>query len=428
MSVYQYPMELSNVSSSILMTACDEYLACHECDLLIQIKNLDEGHKASCPRCGFLLTAKHKNASQRVLAFSLTALFFLALSFVFPFLVFSAQGQERTVTLMQSITVMVSENFTSLAVLIFISIIVVPMFYLLSAIYIYIKINAKNISPRLVFFMKLIGHLKHWSMAEIFLIGILVSFIKILSLADVQLGLSFWCYVFFVFAMTAAVLHIDNHQLWKIYKAKKPTVHQQLPDCKQHQSCHVCGDIADDKCKSCQTCHTRLHHRIENSIQQTWALLITSIVLYIPANFLPIMRTNFLGEETANTILGGVVVLWEHGSYPIALIIFIASVLVPVGKIIALGWLCYSVQIKSEKSQQQKTVLYRATELVGRWSMVDVFVVAVLVALIKLGNIMSIYPGWGALAFAAMVIVTVMAALSFDPRLIWDPVNEEKFA
>jgi paraquat-inducible protein A len=403
-----------------------KHIACHECDLLVQLTHLAEGCKAICPRCGYTLTANHRNARDRVIAFSLTALVFLGLSFVFPFLTFSAQGQDRTTTLMQSISVMITEDFTSLAAIIFITIIVIPALYLFSAIYVYVSLKSARLLPGTHATMKLIGYLKNWSMADIFLIGILISFIKIMSLADVSLGLSFWSYVFFIISMTAAVLHIDRHQVWQWIKQKEKLPVTPVPKSGIHQGCHVCTELADASKEICSTCGAHLHLRIKNSVQKTWALLITAVFLYLPANMLPIMRTNFFGEETTNTILGGVLVLWEHGSYPIALIIFIASVMVPVGKIIALGWLCYSVQTQSQKSYQQKTQLFRVTELVGRWSMVDVFVVAILVALIKLGNIMSIYPGWGALAFAGMVIVTVMAALSFDPRLIWDSINKKK--
>ena len=403
-----------------------KHIACRECDLLVKLTHLAEGCRALCPRCGYTLTTNHRNAGDRVIAFSLAALVFLCLSFVFPFLTFSAQGQDRTTTLMQSITVMITENFTSLAVIIFITIIVIPALYLLSAIYVYMSVKSSRLFPGTHTMMKLIGHLQHWSMADIFLIGILVSFIKIISLADVSLGLSFWSFVLFIISMTAAVLHIDKHQIWQWIKENENFHAATVPESGRHQGCQVCTDIADASKRICDTCGSHLHLRIKNSVQKTWALLITSLVLYVPANMLPIMRTNFFGEETTNTILGGVFVLWEHGSYPIAVIIFIASVMVPIGKIIALSWLCYSVQMQSQRSYQQKTQLFRVTHLVGRWSMVDVFVVAVLVALIKLGNIMSIYPGLGAVAFAGMVIITVLAALSFDPRLIWDPINKEK--
>jgi paraquat-inducible protein A len=173
----------------------------------------------------------------------------------------------------------------------------------------------------------------------------------------------------------------------------------------------------------CTLCESTKHVQKDSDLQTTWAFLITSVLLYLPANFLPIMSTTFLGERTGNTIMGGIITLWHHGSYPIALIIFIASVFVPAAKIVALTWLCLSVHFNSNKSLKEKTQLYRITEFVGRWSMVDIFVVAILVALIRMGNIMSIDPGLASLAFAAMVITTMISAMSFDSKLIWKPEN-----
>lgn len=192
------------------------------------------------------------------------------------------------------------------------------------------------------------------------------------------------------------------------------------------QGCSICTAVATTESTECALCGSKLHHGFDQSIQRTWALLLTSVVLYLPANFLPIMVTRFLGEDTNSTIIGGVVTLWEHGSYPIALVIFVASVLVPVGKILVMGWLCLSVQRKSTFALSHKMTLYRVTEFVGRWSMVDVFVVAILVALIHLGNVMSIFPGVAALAFAAMVVTTMLAAMAFDPRLIWRTAQRDK--
>ena len=185
------------------------------------------------------------------------------------------------------------------------------------------------------------------------------------------------------------------------------------------QGCSVCTAVGPAEKTLCGVCGSRLHAGPGHSIQETWAWLITSVVLYSPANFLPIMHTTFLGRDSANTIFGGVVRLWEHGSYPIALVIFVASVLVPIVKILVLAWLCISVQLRSKLVLPQKSRLYRVTEFVGRWSMVDVFVVGILVALVQLGNIMTILPGAAALAFAAMVATTMLAAIAFDPRLIW---------
>lgn len=189
--------------------------------------------------------------------------------------------------------------------------------------------------------------------------------------------------------------------------------------------CPVCTHVGPADTEICGVCGHTLHAGWDESIQKTWAWLITSVVLYVPANFLPIIRTRLLGQETENTILGGVVTLLHHGSYPIAIVIFVASVLVPLGKIFVLSWLCLSVQFQSTLLVTQKIKLYRVTEFVGRWSMIDVFVVGILVALIQLGNVMSISPGVAALAFAGMVMTTMLAAISFDPRLLWESANRD---
>jgi len=190
-------------------------------------------------------------------------------------------------------------------------------------------------------------------------------------------------------------------------------------------SCHICGKLSHGTLERCPRCNESLHVRKPQSLQRTMALLITSCVLYIPANVLPITVTFQFGNDLKSTIIGGVILLWEHGSYPVALVIFIASVMVPSAKIIALFWLCLSVSKKRIQRLQERTVLYRITEFIGRWSMVDVFVVTILVALVQLGGILSFEPGGGALAFAGVVIFTMFAAMSFDPRLIWDATTKK---
>jgi paraquat-inducible protein A len=189
--------------------------------------------------------------------------------------------------------------------------------------------------------------------------------------------------------------------------------------------CHICYKLAPESLHECPRCRASLHLRTPQSLHRTLALLITAMILYIPANVLPIMTTTTLGSETESTIVGGVLLLVQMGSYPVAAVIFIASVMVPIGKFIALTLLYWSVVRRHATSHRQRTVLYRATEFIGRWSMVDVFVVTVLVALVSLGGIMRITPGVASVAFGGVVIVTMLAAESFDPRLIWDQLADD---
>jgi paraquat-inducible protein A len=189
-------------------------------------------------------------------------------------------------------------------------------------------------------------------------------------------------------------------------------------------ACHLCLKLADASLHECPRCGEPLHQRKSNSLQRTLALLVTACVLYIPANMLPIMVTDQFGNPTDSTILGGVVLLIDMGSVPIAAIIFIASVMVPLGKLIALFYLCWSVAENKQTDCRQRTVMYRAAEFIGKWSMVDVFVVSILVALVHLTGLLVILPGAAAVAFAGVVLVTMVAAESFDPRMIWDQQEE----
>ena len=175
----------------------------------------------------------------------------------------------------------------------------------------------------------------------------------------------------------------------------------------------------------CKKCGSRVHFRQPNSLQNTIACLITAIILYIPANTYPIMINTVLGQQQPSTIWGGIVTFMEHGSYFVALVIFTASMLIPVAKIVVLMALCFFTIKASRLSKKELTWLYKVTEFVGKWSMIDVFVVAILVALVHINNIMVIEPGVAARAFALVVIMTMLAAHQFDLRLIWDKQKQD---
>ena len=170
----------------------------------------------------------------------------------------------------------------------------------------------------------------------------------------------------------------------------------------------------------CPRCGAELAWRRHQSIQHTWALVIAAAICYIPANVLPVLTTTTLASSDSDTIMGGVVFLYTSGSWPLALIVLIASVMVPLGKLVALIYLLITVQRGLLGSSRERTRLYRMVEFIGRWSMLDVFVDTFTVALVQLQPLMSVQPGAGVLFFAAVVVLTMIAAESFDPRLIWD--------
>jgi paraquat-inducible protein A len=331
-------------------------------------------------------------ANEKLLAYSFSALVLLLLSLPFNFLTFKASGQKHSIDLPSGITVLIEQDYMSLAIITSLATVLLPGI-VLSGMFLLSLAQIRQSRP--FYLNRLFGLVKTlmpWSMAEIFLVGALVSLIKITELADVAIGMSFYAFIGFSAFTALCISQFDTtrYQMWLqegVLPLPKPLSEAQASE----------------------------------SIQRTWALLLTACILYIPANVLPIMYTELFGQETPNTIIGGVISLWESGSYPVALVILFASVVVPVAKIVILAWLNFSVQREKTSSQKLRVRYYRITEAVGRWSMIDVFVVAVLVALIQMGSTLSIYPGQAALAFCAVVFVTMIAAMTFDSRLIWQP-------
>lgn len=362
-------------------------VTCHECACETHLPSLPNKHEALCPRCGYRITSYRQHALQWVCALALSALIFLVVSMPFEFLSFSASGQNQKIDILGSIELLFAQDYAILGLLMASAIIVLPAFILLAILCLLLPLQVGFVIPKAKQLINVIFLLLPWAMAEIFLVGVLVSLVKISSLAHVGIGLSFYAFLLFTLSMSAMLLFLDEHQLRLVFNS-----HKQEPIKKTNASL---------------------------SIQTTWALLLTAVLLYIPANSLPIMVTSTLGNQEPSTIIGGVVLLWQSGSYPIAFVIFVASVLVPVAKIAILCWLNFSVQFDQQELQRERMRWYRFTEFIGRWSMIDVFVVAVLVSLIQLGSVMNIYPGSAIVAFCGVVIVTMLASMSFDTRLIW---------
>lgn len=187
--------------------------------------------------------------------------------------------------------------------------------------------------------------------------------------------------------------------------------------------CHSCGLACDmsNEPHHCPRCDAPLHRRKTNSLTRTWAYMLAALAFYVPANLLPVMNTTLLGDGADSTIMSGVLEFWEHGAWDIALIIFIASIAVPGVKFVALSLLLITVQRGSDWARKERAKLYRFVELIGYWSMLDVLVVALVAALVQFQALGTIEPRPGILFFGLVVVFTMLSAMSFDPRLIWEP-------
>jgi len=202
-----------------------------------------------------------------------------------------------------------------------------------------------------------------------------------------------------------------------------PTPNQaqgSLPTPNQAQGCSHARSHAQ-----CPRCKSDLHDRTPHSVERCWALVVASLITFVPANTLPIMSISYFGSGTPDTILSGIIALIKLNMLPVAVVVFIASFVIPLAKILGLMILLVSVKRHSRVQPRQRTMMFRLVEILGKWSMLDVFVVAIMAAVVKLGFITSIEPGPGAVAFAVTVILTMIAAHAFDPRLIWDAEKDE---
>jgi paraquat-inducible protein A len=396
--------------------------ACHHCDQLVNIPSLEHGQNAYCPNCQTLLSRNIKYRNQKVIALSISSLILLLSALLYPFISFSNQGLNQTISLLDSAKILLDQDNLFVAALIDLTIIGLP--FLLLSLFIPLHAGAIKILPIGVSrtLLKMIYYLKPWVMSEIFLIGVLISMIKIMKMADISFGLSFWAFSGFVVCYTLTLYYFDSASLWQQVRADEPIeVVESLEKRGKNQNisaCHVCHQLTNDSI--CNRCHSKTYVRNTKHLQWVLAFSLTSLICYIPANFFPIMHTWVFSVDEPSTIVQGVLVLWQIGSYPIAIIIFVASICIPIGKLIILLWLCNLVSKQQHLSETQALRAYVLIELIGKWSMIDVFVVVILVSLVQLGLLMSITIGLGAIFFAIMVITSMIAAKLFDPRLIWD--------
>ncbi|OAT22885.1 membrane integrity-associated transporter subunit PqiA [Proteus myxofaciens] len=399
-----------------------EQILCPQCDLVVSVPELVQGTKATCPRCHTVLISRWRQPFYQPVALAISSLFMLLMACLFEFVSMEVAGISNTITLIQIPTVMFSENYTELGAFFLLFVQIVPTFCMIAIILLCTPIRL----PRKlqIWLSRILFQLKSWCMAEIFLAGILVSFVKLMAYGDIGLGLSFLPYVLYCLLQVRAFQCLDRHTLWEKLEARPqyPKIESGKSGLKQGvRLCRSCTAILPVTQHECSRCEVKGYARKTKSLQWTIALLITSLILYIPANLLPIMITQSLGNDYYSTIMAGVILLWEDGSYPVAMVIFIASIMVPSLKMIAIGWLCWDAhKPKGRRDPARMHFIYEIVEFVGRWSMIDVFVIAVLASLVRMGRLMSIYPDYGVVLFALVVVLTMFSAMMFDPRLTWD--------
>ena len=405
--------------------------SCHDCGLLQRIIHMPEEGVVKCCRCAAVLRKRQRikpaKSIEHTLALVIADVVLFFIANYFPIVNLQAEGHEMATTLIGVVRYLLTHDMKLLAGLVFLTSIGGPLFQLTGLLYILLPLNFNRIAkfaPQVYRFVRIITA---WSMLEVLMLGILVSVVKLSAMATVIPAIALWAFAILIFVMAAILTDLDKEILWRQISSKtQASVLQSAKAGVKLINCHNCHLLCtvtphhQHTESHCPRCSSPLHYRKPESLTRCTALVIAATVLYIPANLMPVMVVSSLGKTEGDTIIGGVIYLAQSGDWPLALILFIASVMVPTIKLIILYMLLISVHFKSQWRPVERTRLYRLTELIGRWSMVDIFVATLMAALIQIQGLMVIEVGLGAVAFGSVVVLTIFAAMAFDPRLIWD--------
>jgi paraquat-inducible protein A len=392
------------------------FAACHECGAVHRRQSLRPGQKALCRRCGAILyRRRHQPLERGIALLSAAAVLWVAVHFL-PLITLRLDGATHTATLHTGVWAIADAGLWPLALMVLAFASLIPGTKILASLTgaVAASYGWRHPVARLAFTLG--RRQAAWAMLEIFLLGLIVAYVKLVDLARVEVDVGILVLAATILCIAAADAVLEPEAVWaRIGRATAP-----LANPAQAVACHACHWLAPRGADRCPRCDARLHYRKARSLQRSWAFLIAAVVLYIPANLYPMMIISQLGRSDPATILGGVVDLLAAKMYGIAAVVFVASILVPVAKIVGLTWLLIATHRRSADSLRSRTKAYVAIEFVGRWSMVDVFMVAILASLVNVPGLFAIQPGIGAFAFASVVILTMLASASYDPRLAWD--------
>jgi paraquat-inducible protein A len=404
-------------------------IECHECGLFLRARALPESSTAKCPRCGAGLYRRTNRGIDHAIALSIAGLVLFTIANVYPFMTFKLEGREQVSTLITGVLEFLDQGLWPLAALVLACTIVIPLAKILGTLAVLIPIRYGLRVRGLGRLFRFVEIMHPWAMMEVFMLGVLVAYVKLTDLAILELGPALFAFTALIFVLAAAESSIEPREIWT---ALGDQGLRKMPDRHKRDhlaGCHACGlvlDLSGQAHATCPRCGAHMHHRKRDSLNRTWALVLTAFILYIPANLFPVMTVISFGRGHPDTILSGVKAFIEADMWPLALLVFFASVTVPMLKLWGLVFLLISVQRKSSWRLRDRAVLFRIIESVGRWSMIDIFMISILIALVKLEAIATIEPGIGATSFAGVVIVTIIASMMFDPRLMWDAVERER--
>ncbi|HZR37840.1 MAG TPA: paraquat-inducible protein A [Nevskia sp.] len=416
-------------------------IICECCDAVYRRAPLAGRATARCRCCGTPLYKSGRVNLGHMLALVCAAFVVFLIANAYPLMTLEVGGKYSEASLWDMIVDTYRSNVSPLAVVAALTVFFFPLLQIGLYAWVLLSLRRGRVPLPFIGIMHALRQMQPWTMVEVFMLGLLVAVVKLGSMATSTPGLGMWGFAVLTVLLTL-LNSCDLEQLWERADAirrggERPAAPQPRaaapgrgrPALRRGGEmrligCRACGLVlrsaAPDWAGHCPRCDHPLHRRKPDSHTRTWALLIAAAILYVPANALPVMHTATLFSAEDNTILSGVVELWSGGAWDLAVIVFVASIAVPLMKMACLALLLLSSRAGSRRWQRQRTRIYRMVEFIGRWSMLDVFVVALLLSLVRFGILAEVRAGPGIVAFCAVVVLTMLASMSFDPRLIWD--------
>ncbi|HHO41874.1 MAG TPA: PqiA/YebS family transporter subunit [Epsilonproteobacteria bacterium] len=395
----------------------DSLIICKKCHTLHETISIEHGELATCSECDTILYSCDKQLVTKGLALSIASLSLLFIANFFKLVKIDFLGSEQHITILQTILRLYEKGFWFVGTMSGLLIFVFPFMIVLIHMTFFFLLYTKQ-APYLTYrILIMLGHILPWHMSNIFLVSILIALVKLIGYVSIEMGIAFFALLGFVVIDLYIVRIMPMHTLWSNYnniyanKNSMPKFHNR-----PLLRCPLCDATNYDKGKNtkCRRCNAGVYTYRHFKNERSLAFLITAIIAYIPANIYPMLITKNFGSETSSTIMGGIMLLWEQGSIPIAGIVFFASIFVPIAKFIIIAYLLVNARYpKEELSNKTKKNMFYLAEIVGPWSMIDVFVVAILASLIHLQSV-QIIAGEAATAFALSVFFTLLAAQNFD--------------
>jgi paraquat-inducible protein A len=414
--------------------AADGLIACRSCDCLHRIVDVPAGGKACCRRCDDVLYRHLPRSLDNSAALYLAAFILLLLANTFPFVALQYGDRIEQSLLISGGFALQQAGMGEIGLLVFLTSVMFPFLTTLSMLYLLLPLRIGVRPPQMTLVWRLVRLLSPWSLIGVFMLGLLVSVVKLQDLAMIIPGVAFYAFIALLVVSSAAAASFDPAVLWPRQGPVPEFEMNADADLSAaslgYAACPTCELLVklpvSGRCK-CPRCNSRIGGmRQTESVSRTAALLASAALLLVPANLYPVMTVIRLGQGEPSTIIAGVIHLIEDGAWPLGLLVFFASFVVPITKIVVLAFLLFTVQRGNTSRLRDRTHLYHVTEAIGAWSMVDIFLVGIMVALVRMDGLATVYPGIGASFFGAAVVLTMMAAHAFDPRLIWDRADAER--